>query len=458
MGNGVGDHEETGPAVSIQPPIQPAPNLVLVIHWPADNVRAVPLNTKRHFRIGRDPECDIHIDHPSVSRKHASLQTQPLALTDLGSRNGTSIEGRAIRPREECALEAGRPFKVGSVVCRITTLVGETSLNRNASLPHVVLAPAMRDLYAMLDTVAPSHLTVLILGETGVGKEVFAREVHRRSSRADRPFLELNCAALPATILDGELFGHEKGAFTGAHEAKPGLFEAASGGTVFLDELGEMPLETQAKLLRVLESGEVLRLGGRKATKVDIRFISATNRDLLAMVRDGTFRQDLYFRANGITLTVPPLRERPVEIVPIAEAFLRRAAPNKSLSQTAKQSLERYGWPGNVRELRNVIERAAVLAAREDIIDAPRLHLTTVPSEQFRTHAMALPPPSPETQETSKAEGLHDELRALERTRILEALDKTGGNQTQAAKLLGMSRFVLMKRLTEHDILRPRKG
>ena len=303
----------------------------------------------------------------------------------------------------------------------------------------------MQRVYALLDVVAPSPLSVLVLGETGVGKEVFAEAIHQRSPRRARELLKLNCAALPESILEAELFGYEKGAFTGATAAKPGLFEAANGGTVMLDEIGDLPLVTQAKLLRVLETGEVLRIGSVKTTTVDVRFISATNVDLEARVEDGTFRADLFFRLDGISIILPPLRDRPADIAPLARMFAARVAKQldrrtpPALGDAAIALLERHAWPGNVRELRNVIERAVVLCAGGDTIDPS--HLTSIAAASSSPHGR-----------------LKDDLSKIERERILRTLDEVGGNQTRAAKILGISRHALLDRLDRYGIVRPRKG
>jgi two-component system, NtrC family, response regulator AtoC len=328
--------------------------------------------------------------------------------------------------------------------------------------PVVVREPAMRALYEQVTRTARSTISVLVLGETGVGKEVLAREIHDRSPRAGQPFLELSCAALPASLLEGELFGHEKNAFTGANQARAGLLESADGGTVFLDEVGELPLPVQVKLLRVLEDRKVLRIGGRAPRKLDVRFVAATNRDLEAAVAEGSFRQDFYFRLNGVSFVIPPLRERVAEIAPLAEQFLAAAGRRLDRAQPLRLSpqalgyLERHPWPGNVRELRNVIERAAVLADGDLIVpaDLPK-HLTgaggPAAGSPRRPTAATEPVPSALAGQAAAPEA------AAERRRIVEALEQCAGNQTRAAKLLGISLRTLVNRLAEHDVARPRK-
>jgi DNA-binding NtrC family response regulator len=302
-----------------------------------------------------------------------------------------------------------------------------------------------------------------LLGETGVGKEVLAEVVHRRSPRHGAPFLRLNCAALSETLLESELFGHEKGAFTGAAQAKPGLLETADGGTVFLDEIGELSAAMQVKLLRVLEDRKVTRVGALAARSIDVRFVAATNRDLEAEVQRGAFRQDLFFRLSGITLTIPPLRERRAEIEPLARLFAARSAaqlgrPAPGISRAALDALVRHSWPGNVRELRNVMERAVVLAEADEITPDHLLLPSAKPAET-RAAPSAAPAvdPAPAAAGGAGAAGLRAELDAIERQRILDALAAAAGNQTQAAAALGMSRRTFIARLDEYGIPRPRK-
>ena len=435
---------------------------------------AVPLAMGRPYVIGRAEECDVVIDDPSVSRRHALLSIGGrITLEDLGSTNGTSIQGRKLVPGERDPLALGTVFEVGSatLVLQRTTALGAKSHRTPPELPGTVVRdPAMKRLYEMLDVVAPTGLSVLILGETGVGKEVFAEALHRRSSRVGAPFLKLNCAALPESILEAELFGYEKGAFTGATQTKVGLFEAADGGTLFLDEVGEMAPSTQTKVLRALESGEVMRLGSSTTRKVDVRFLSAANRDLRKLVASGGFRADLFYRLNGITMTLPPLRSRPEDVLPLAEVFLERAArklgkPSPRIGEDARRALTAHPWPGNVRELRNVIERAVVLAQGEVLRpDHLLLHEGELeqPSEAPATKTPIPGPPADDEQVTMRipvgaaSPELKGKLEEFERAQILEALAKTTGNQTRAAKLLGIARRTLIKKMIRYGIERPR--
>jgi two-component system response regulator AtoC len=326
----------------------------------------------------------------------------------------------------------------------------------------LVIDRTMRQLYLDAGRVAQGDIAVLILGETGAGKELLAQEVHSASQRAKQPFIAFNCAALSETLLESELFGHEKGSFTGAGQAQPGLLEAAHGGTVFLDEVGDVPLSTQVKLLRVLEEKKVMRVGSRTARAIDIRIVSATNRDLEQEVAKGTFRADLYYRLGGVTLSIPSLRERASEIVPLATRFLAAAAKSSGrrapkLSADTIEMLQRYPWPGNVRELRNVMERACLLCA-EDLLDPKHL-----PARLMETARASSPPPVPTAPGDSVSpldatkHALEEEMKRVERQRIIDAIAKCAGNQTQAAALLGISRRTLVTRLSELDLPRPRK-
>ncbi len=324
---------------------------------------------------------------------------------------------------------------------------GVADLSRERGQQEIVVAdPQMQSLYRMLDLVARSQISVLLLGETGVGKEVFARAVHERSQRSTHPFIEVNCAALTETLLESELFGHEKGAFTNAMAAKTGLIEAADGGTLFLDEVGDMSLGTQAKLLRVLEDSQLRRVGAVKSRAIDVRFVAATNSDLETRVETGDFRRDLYFRLNGVTLVIPPLRERLAELEALATSFIKRSErPATRLGADALQLMRDYDWPGNVRELRNVMARAVLLS------NGAEIHPDHLPATKMR--ATRVIPHVTTSVGPAIQRGFVDEQQ-----RILQALDRSGGNQTAAARLLGISRRTLVNRLNEFDqIHRPRK-
>ncbi|MBZ0237832.1 MAG: sigma 54-interacting transcriptional regulator, partial [Deltaproteobacteria bacterium] len=325
----------------------------------------------RELVIGRGEDCDVRIEHKALSRRHAVLRVGPPAtVQDLGSTNGTRIGGAVHKGGEPVALAAADSFHVGpfSFVLVARAPREEHSLSGRDVLR--VVDPTPKGVPALVRDIAASAVSVLILGETGVGKEVLAETLHELSGRVGE-LTRINCAALSETLLESELFGHEKGAFTGAAAQKIGLLEAADGGTVFLDEVGELPLSIQAKLLRAVEHREVLRIGSTRPIKIDVRFLSATNRDLPAEVASGAFRRDLFFRLDGVTLVIPPLRERRGLIGPMALRFLeharRQAGSPPRLAAEVLAALEDYGWPGNVRELKAVIERAVLLARGGEI-------------------------------------------------------------------------------------------
>jgi transcriptional regulator with PAS, ATPase and Fis domain len=340
----------------------------------------------------------------------------------------------------------------------------------------IVNNAAMKQLHRLIDRVAGGTISVLLLGESGVGKEILAEQLHRRSPRRDKPFLRLNCAALTETLLESELFGHEKGAFTGAAAAKPGLLESADGGTVFLDEIGELPMPVQVKLLRVLEERKVLRVGALKPRDIDVRFVAATNRDIEAEVAAGTFRHDLYYRLAGISLIIPPLRDRGDEIEPLTELFLHTTCRNSvpvppRMSAEALEILTDYSWPGNIRELRNVIERAVLLSVDEGEIlpehlplEKMRATFAATPSAPAPAHDWAStggsspPANAGHTPALPEAGWWHEDAEQRERQRIVAALEATNGNQTKAAELLGISRRTLLHRLDQYGLPRPRKG
>ncbi len=548
-----------------------------------DTSRAVELPVLGHVTIGRGADQGVRVDDPTVSRSHARFEVggPDVWIEDLGSANGTSVNGervdgrarvqpgdvvtvgdatlllsrvasreaRRVLPHEawrrrlgeqvEQARRFGRPLAVLALelegardvgaamgelaaALRPVDLVGHFAAGRcEALLPEldpaaaercvehlrarleaggvtvraaiavfpedggeaaelvdrareglhgqlgaqktVARSAAMARLVALCDRVAPSMLPVLLLGETGVGKEVLAERIHGASARAAGPLVRVNCATLAGTLIDSELFGHEKGAFTGAVGRKIGWVEQASGGTLFLDEIGELPRDTQAKLLRVLEEKIVVRLGGERSLPVDVRIVAATNRNLLEMAEEGAFRSDLLYRFNAVTIVIPPLRDRVDDVVPLAEHFValycRQAGrPAMPIDPGARVHLEAQAWPGNVRELRNVMERAVLLASGAGVV---RLDHLRGPSElpvAPRLRALAAARPSGSGRPTepptagSGANTLEIDLEAVERDRLLRALEQTGGNRTHAAKLLDMPRRTFLYKLKRFGI------
>lgn len=299
----------------------------------------------------------------------------------------------------------------------------------------------MRGVLNQIMKVAPTDSTVLILGETGTGKELIANSIYEHSPRYGKPFVPINCAAIPRELLESELFGHEKGAFTGAAARKPGKLEIADGGTIFLDEVSEMPLEIQAKILRVIEHAEVERVGGTHPIKVNVRFIAATNRDLSKMVDAGKFRQDLFFRLHVFPIHVPPLRDRKEDIPLLVHAFLKQLKKNVDISPETMQLLTAYEWPGNVRELQNAIEAASVMAT--DVIKP--IHLPSTITKKWGNAAK-------ENLGLLTNQNLDLRLRELEKGLIIEALTKTGGVQIRAARLLGIKERSLWHRIKKLGI------
>jgi DNA-binding NtrC family response regulator len=318
------------------------------------------------------------------------------------------------------------------------------ALGQKYSHPNIVArSPKMQEVLATVERVAPTNSTVLLGGESGVGKDLIARAIHEKSRRASGPFVKINSTAIPENLLESELFGYEKGAFTGAVTSKPGKFELADKGTLFLDEIGDVPAAIQVKLLRVLQEREFERLGGTRTVKVDVRLIAATNRDLRAALEQGTFREDLYYRLNVVPIDIAPLRERKEDIPDLANLFLARFAKDsgrqlRGISPAAMQVLVGHYWPGNVRELQNVIERACALAAGPELtvddvqLDVPRHRAGVGGNERFLPEGMTL-------------DQWEDEM-------IREALKRAGGNKSQAARLLGLSRNALRYRLSKIGI------
>jgi two-component system, NtrC family, response regulator len=304
----------------------------------------------------------------------------------------------------------------------------------------VGFSPSMREVQKRIGIAASGEVTVLIEGETGTGKELVARAIHRFGDRAKNPFVAVNCAAIPRELLESELFGHAKGAFSGAFQARAGKFREADGGTLFLDEIGDMPLEMQAKILRVLQDKVITPVGGQTSYQVNIRILAATHQDLGQKIRDGSFRQDLYFRLNVLNIRLPPLRERGKDILLLAQLFLERStSPPKSLGVSAAKLLSEHSWPGNVRELENII-RSSSLAVRGGVIEASDLQMTVMegPSETQIEELLEL--------------DFHSAVSRFEKLLLMKTLKKTHGNRAEAARLLSMHRQLLYAKLKEHGI------
>jgi two-component system response regulator AtoC len=434
----------------------------------------VALDEGKAWIVGRSSECSIHVDDPSVSRRHAQLYPAEdrVEVEDLDSANGTWVvrttssnpatagSEQRIAPHERARLRVGEALRVGDVRIVLGWLGGlDATHPRVSELPDapVLVDPVMHGVYELVQKAARRDISVLILGETGVGKELIAQMLHRSSPRASGPFSILNCAALPEALLERELFGLEPEATLGAASSRAGLLEQSDGGTLFLDEIGELPLGIQPKLLRVLEERMMSRVGSQQPRSIDVRFVAATNRDLLAEVRAGQFRGDLYYRISGLSIRVPPLRERRSEIEPLARHFVRAFAaaagePAPELTRPAVAALERHSWPGNVRELRNVIERA-VLIADGGVVDEAQILLDVSPPGGVDSESWDAPTRVDEMLDETQRRA----LEPLERERLLAALDACAGNQRRAAELLGISRRTLVNRLNKWKLPRPRK-
>ena len=379
----------------------------------------------------------------------------------------------AVRASDTGAFEYfPKPFDLDELVRAVRQAVGSgegegaplTEDESVAALPLVGRSAPMQGVYRMITRVLRNDLTVLILGESGTGKELVAEAIHTLGNRRDGPLVAVNAAAIPSELIESELFGHEKGAFTGAVARHIGKFEQAAGGTLFLDEIGDMPMQAQTRLLRTLQSGRIRRVGGREEIAVDARIVAATNRDLVPMIAAGTFREDLYYRLNVVPITLPPLRERRDDIAALARHFLAQAAgeglPRRTLGASALAMLERQPWRGNVRELRNVAYRLALMA-REEVIDDEALAALL---ERDPRDTAAEPAPADfaaavagflATARPVEGELYDAALAAFERPLFAHALAETGGNQLRAARLLGINRNTLRKRLLDLDMAGP---
>ncbi|MDF2692599.1 MAG: Flagellar regulatory protein FleQ [Labilithrix sp.] len=390
--------------------------------------------------IGTHPDCDLVLSDTTVSRRHFEVRAQGdgYAVSDLGSTNGVRIAGVLVRDAHVDGDLAR--LEVGDTVLELVLSEErvEHALSEATSFGSVIGAsPPMRSLYSTLERVARTDATVLVHGESGTGKELIVESIHAASPRASGPLVVVDCSAIPSNLVESELFGYEKGAFTGAIGVKPGAVEEAHGGTLFLDELGELPLDLQPKFLRFLEGRQVRRVGGTRWKDVDVRVIAATHRDLSKAVAAGTFRSDLYYRVAVVKLAVPPLRHRIEDVPLLAHHFVRRTRPDLNpaavLTRDVTAALQAYAWPGNVRELRNVIER---LLALGDLASQVRIPTTAAPSTTERDYHAAR----------------RDAIERFEREYARGLLYECGGVVSRAAARAGISRQMFHRLLQKHGL------
>ncbi|HZU99836.1 MAG TPA: sigma 54-interacting transcriptional regulator [Planctomycetota bacterium] len=415
--------------------------------------------------VGRDRACDVVLGAGGVSRKHCVLERTRdggVVLRDLGSKNGTFVNGERV---EKAKLREGDKLGVGEASLRVEALKAQDepttdATTRELSRPKdsppegavtfLAESPEAKQVLRLVEKAAPTDSTVLVTGESGTGKEVVARLLHARSPRRSGAFVDVNCGALAPTLVDAELFGHEKGAFTGADKRREGKLELARGGTLFLDEIGELALDAQVKLLRVLEERRLVRVGGKEDVPVDFRLVAATHRDLEQLVKEGKFRQDLFYRLEVIRIGVPPLRQRKGDILPLARLFLGRQRQRtgrsvEGFAPEAEKRLLEHDWPGNARELRNVVERAVVLGegpkvTADDVYIPHVADSADVPPSAAVDSAVLGPPPS---------------LAEVERKAVERALRYAHWNKTKAAEILGIRRPTIYEKIKLYGLKPP---
>jgi DNA-binding NtrC family response regulator len=417
----------------------------LLVLYGADRGLAVPLPAVG-LVVGAGDACDMVLSDPAVSARHAAIRRVQTGfeVRDLGSKNGTFYDGAAL---EKAIVPPGATLKIGSSLVLLSPEEEHVSLPPSAASRFGELVGdslPMRRAYAVLERVSGGRAPVLLLGESGTGKEVCARAIHDASPRSAGPFVVFDSSAASETLLESELFGHVRGAFTGADRDRIGAFAAADGGTLFLDEIGELPLKLQPKLLRMLELGEVKPVGGTKPQRFDVRVIAATHRDLGEEVRRGTFRGDVYFRLAVVEVHLPPLRDRPEDLAMLTRVFLtREGAPAESIVGPNLERLRCYAWPGNVRELRNVLARAVALSS-------PGTSFSELP---ILLGASTASPPGPSVSADRPFLDAKSELvEGFERAYLRDLLARYGDNLAQAARVAGVERKHLYRLLDKHEL------
>ena len=438
------------------------------IHLPRSNIACTKGNEAGQswnfeqdlISIGAHHSCDLVLEDDTVSRRHAEIirTRDGVILRDNGSTNGTFVGSVRLK---EVFLAPDTTFRVGRTELVFTNQdeVIEVEPTSESCFENLVgESVAMRQVFGVLDRIAPTNLTVLITGETGTGKELASRATHSRSRRAKGPFIVFDCSAVPENLIESELFGHKRGAFTGAVDSRAGVFELAHKGTIFLDEIGELPLELQSKLLRVLEQREVRRIGSSNAKTVDVRIVAATNRSLKEEIKAGRFREDLYYRLAVVEVELPSLRERISDLSLLIQHLLERASDNpgiKKVDPQVMEVLEAYHWPGNVRELNNVVERAIPFC------DGPTIGLDSLPEALKLAEKLGQEPSSGATPLSKVAhtslpfKDAKDQLiQAFERQYLIDLLDRHNGNVSKAARAADMDRKTITRLMKKYEITR----
>jgi two-component system response regulator AtoC len=419
-----------------------------------DRCEVVEIPEQGEAMIGRGTDASVTIDESRVSRRHASVRWRSgeLVVEDLGSRNGTALNHEVLHGELRSA-RGGDSIRIAGheIMVAVQATPPNPDPTPDAEDGVVVADASMSRMFGFARRVAAAATTVLIHGETGVGKDVVANRIHVWSQRSAQRFVRVNCAALPETLVESELFGHERGAFTGADRRKVGFAEAADGGTLFLDEIGELSLPVQAKLLAMLENRSVVRVGSTVETPVDVRVIAATHRSLTKEVEAGRFREDLYYRIGVVVIRVPPLRERPSEIALLAKLFAKRFGEGVGFAEPviaadASAALQMHTWPGNIRELRNAIEHA-LLHTEDGVVRREHLPETVTHGAASELRMSTRPPSA-----ANGAQGVRAALAEVERAAIEDALRASSGNRTHAALALGISLRSLLYKIEKYGL------